>query len=222
MNDMPATLRWWAHRSVGTAFDMLHNIDTTAVVPPGTLGVTSPNRNAGVPYDPSPWRTLHRSLRLAGIRKPDGLTFVDIGCGKGKVVLSAITLPFRRIIGLDFSPYLCEVARQNVDSARLLRRRCSNVEIVCADATEWTASHEPAVFFFCNPFHIEVMEAVLRNLMDSHIHNPRRMYMIFFKASSSVTSINQILSETGPSSVIRVASGKFGKDSVNIYCLPAP
>jgi SAM-dependent methyltransferase len=218
-----ATLQWWSVRALDIGFDTLHAVDTSAIVPLGVQGVTSPNRDAGVPYDPSPWRTVPRSLRLAGLSNPRGFSFVDIGCGKGKVLLSAMTFPFAKIIGVEYSPYLCEIARRNVNSARSLRRRCSNVEIIHADAVAWIPPpHDSLLLFFYNPFHFSVMKPVLRNIVESYIQYQRPVYMIFFRTSSTLEDINNTLFEVSHGAAVRLASSKFGAASVNIYCLPAP
>lgn len=214
---------WWWRRAVGAAFDTLHGVDTSAIVPGGVLGITSPNRDAGVAYDPSPWRVVPRTLRLAGLSSPTGFTFVDIGCGKGKVLLSAMTFSFAKIIGIEYSSHLCAIAEQNIDSARFLRRRCSHVEIVCTDAADWIApAREPTVFYFYNPFQLRVMKAVLRNILDSYKQYRRPIYTIFYRSSSSLEGINNTLLESSHGSAVKLASGRFGQGSVNVYWLPGP
>ena len=52
-------------------------------------------------YVPSPWYVLPRALRYLGVSDHD--TFVDFGCGKGRVVHQAARRPFRRVIGVEIS-----------------------------------------------------------------------------------------------------------------------
>jgi SAM-dependent methyltransferase len=222
MKKVLAALQWWAHRSVGIAFDALHGVETSAIVPPGSLGVTSPNKDCGVAYDPSPWRILRRTLRLADMPRPDGFTFVDIGCGKGKVLLSAMTLPFKRLIGIDFSPYLCDIACKNLYSARLLYRNCRDVKVICMDAAEWEPPNEPLMLFFYNPFHEKVMAKVIENLVSSYSRNPRPMFVVFFKSSFAGAILERTLSQIDQSLDVSRASRRLGNDRVRIYCLPAP
>ena len=49
------------------------------------------------------------------------LTFIDLGSGKGRAVLLASLYPFRRLIGVEFSPELTEVARLNVQAVSSCR-----------------------------------------------------------------------------------------------------
>src|SRR4051794_23925092 len=68
-----------------------------------------PDRNL---YVPSAWHVLPRALRYVGVSDRD--TFADFGCGKGRIVQQAAKRPFRRVIGVEISPALVEVARSNL------------------------------------------------------------------------------------------------------------
>lgn len=224
MDNIRATLKWWLRRALDISFDTLHGVDTSAVIPRGVQGAASPHRDAGLAYayDPSPWRTVSRCLHLAGLSTCHDFTFVDIGCGKGRVLLSAIALPFARIIGVDFSPYLCDIARKNVNFARLLRRRCPNVEIVCCDAVHWLLPLDgPLILFFYNPFPSSVMAKVLCNIGNSHKHHPRPIYLFFYRMSSSLANIEKTLSEVSDGLAVSITSTQIHHASVSIYRLPA-
>ena len=211
-------IRWWIKRGSGIVFDWLHQVDTGSGAAKN-LEITSANRDKGIAYDPCPWSTLRQALRLLSLPVA-GFTFVDIGCGKGKVLLSAAVLPFRRIVGVEFSPYLSRVAEQNLASARLLRRKCPSVEIVCADAVHYPIPDDPTVFFFANPFKYEVMEVVLGNIVRSYLGSPRRIFLIFYATSSIMPQINEFLvRETARRAGLRVSSS-LAQRSINIFELP--
>jgi SAM-dependent methyltransferase len=211
-------IRWWIKRGSGMVFDWLHQVDTGS----GTaknLEIASANRDQGIAYDSCPWSTLRQALRMLSLPVA-GFTFVDIGCGKGKVLLSAATLPFRRIVGVEFSSYLSRVAEQNLASARLFRRQCPSVEIVCADAVHYPIPEERTVFFFANPFKYEVMEVVLGNVVRSYLESPRPIFLIFYATSSIMPQISEFLPRaTGGRARLR-ASSTLGQRSINIFELP--
>ncbi|MBW8784467.1 MAG: class I SAM-dependent methyltransferase [Novosphingobium sp.] len=70
-------------------------------------------------------RLLERIATLAGE------AILDIGCGAGELTLAvARTRPRARIVGVDVSPELIEVAQARAD-------RHGNVEFVVADAASW-------------------------------------------------------------------------------------
>ena len=209
---------WWIKRGSGMIFDWLHQVDTGSGAD-RNLEIASANRDKGIAYDSCPWSTLRQALRLVSLPVA-GFTFVDIGCGKGKVLLSAMAMPFERVVGVEFSSYLSRVAEQNIASARLFRHKCSSAEVVCADAVQYQIPKEPAVFFFANPFRYEVMEVVLGNIVRSYLERPRSIFMIFYATSSIMPQINDFLPrETAGRARLRVSS-LLGQRSINIFELP--
>jgi SAM-dependent methyltransferase len=214
-----ANFGWWTKRGAGIIFDTLHGVDTSTGVPAEILEIASTNRDKALAYDTTPWQTLSRSLRLASLRA-EGFTFVDVGCGKGKVLLSALTLPFKRVVGVEFSSYLCRIAKNNIDSARFIRRRCSNVQVVCADATEYPTPSGPVIFFFYNPFIYDIMEIVIGNIVTSYLRLPRPLYLILYAMSSSAPRINEFLCAKSGGRARRRVSTSLGERSVNIFELP--
>lgn len=211
-----ARFSWWIKRGCGTAFDFIHRVDTKAGRPAPACDIVSPNRDNAVPYDPAPWRSLRCLLQLASLR-PDEFTFIDIGCGKGKMLLAALALPFNRIIGVEFSPLLCQIARNNLASARLIRRRCARVQVSCSDAAEYPIPDEPTIFFFYNPFTYDVMEIVLGNIVDTQLRTPRPRYLIFYAASSSIERIKVFLQKSSDNRARLFVSSHLGKRSVYIF-----
>ena len=127
-------------------------------------------------YVPSAWWTLPRALRFLGVSDRD--TFVDFGCGKGRIVHQAAKRPFRRVIGVEISPALAEIARANL-ATRRHRYRCPNVEIVVADAKDFRVPDDLTIAYFWHPFTGETLEAVLRGIVDSIDRNPRRVRLIY-------------------------------------------
>jgi hypothetical protein len=152
-----ARFHWWIKQGSGIILDFLHGVDTAPGVSSGEGAHVVRGAHA---YDPAPWWTLNRSLQLAALRV-EGFTFVDFGCGKGRVLLSALAMPFVRIVGVELSPTLSKIAEKNVSCARVIPRRCSSVQVICADASEFLMPDGPNVLFFYNPFPLEVMEIVL-------------------------------------------------------------
>jgi predicted RNA methylase len=158
-------------------------------------------------------------MRLASLRA-EGFTFVDIGCGKGRVLLSAMVLPFKHIIGVEYSANLSRVADQNIASVRLLHQRCSSVQIICADAAQYRIADEPTIFFFANPFTWEIMEIVLGNIVKSYLNVCRPIYLLFYAASSMMPQISEFLPLSSGGHGHRLISTNLGLRSLNIFELP--
>jgi hypothetical protein len=116
-------------------------------------------------------RVLPRELR--------DFVFVDLGSGKGRVLVYASARPFRRIVGVEFAGELHEIAAANVDTGRHPRRRCADIEVVHRDAVAFDIPDEPCVFFLFNPFERYVLDQVVDNIRASHERNPRPMYVVY-------------------------------------------
>lgn len=215
-SDVP--FEWWIKRASGTLFDALHGVDTDSDSVERPSDAVGSNRHEAVPYDPAPWSTLRRALRLAALNAR-GFAFVDVGCGKGRVLLSASVLPFERIIGVEFSPSLCRIAERNLRNARFIHRRCTNIEIACTDAATYRVPDEPTIFFFYNPFGYEVMQAVLDNIITAHTHNPQARYLIFYAVSVHMPRITAFLRQRAGDWASLIATGTLGERSLNIVAL---
>jgi SAM-dependent methyltransferase len=127
-------------------------------------------------YIATAWHVLPRVLRYVGVSESD--TFVDFGCGKGRVVHQAARRPFRRVIGVEISPELAEIARAGLE-ARRHQHRCKNVEIVVSDVATYRVPDDVTVAYFFRPFEGESFEALLRSIVDSIDRHPRRVRLIY-------------------------------------------
>jgi SAM-dependent methyltransferase len=126
-------------------------------------------------YEPSGWRTLSFALRGIEIGPDDG--FVDIGCGKGRVLLQATRRPFGRVLGVELSPQLAEQARELVAGGR--RQRCGTVEVVVADVTRWQLPDEITIAYAYNALSGESLQRMLDRLAESVQRTPRRLLFVY-------------------------------------------
>jgi len=159
------------------SFDWRYGTETTRWVLEDDLGAVGENRIHSVRYQPTkarPLRNLLNSLNL-----PRDRVFVDLGSGKGRVLLIAAQCGFQRIVGVEFSPELCESTRQNVE---IFRRKCgltARIDIVMSDVTRYRIQPEQSIFFMYNPFDAVVMEQVVANLRRSLELAPRPVWLIY-------------------------------------------
>jgi SAM-dependent methyltransferase len=106
------------------------------------------------------------------------VVFVDYGAGKGRALAAAATHPFRKVIGVEISEELVEIARGNL--ARLKRRRAGYVEIHHADAAMFAVPDDANVFFFFNPFGGATLARVVERIEQSWMAHPRDLFFIYF------------------------------------------
>lgn len=108
-------------------------------------------------------------------------TFVDLGAGKGRVLMMAANFPFRRVLGVELIPGLQAIARQNIARYKPAARQCQDVDCVLSDVCDFVFPIEPLVIFLWHPFVGPVFERVMKNLDDSLRRDPREVYMVYLK-----------------------------------------
>ncbi len=106
-------------------------------------------------------------------------TFVDLGSGKGRVLLMASDYPFKKIIGVEFMPGLHHAAQKNIANYSNARQRCRKIETVCMDARDFQFPLEPLVVYLFNPFSEPTFAQVLENLRLSVEQSPRPVYIAY-------------------------------------------
>ncbi|MEO0619330.1 MAG: hypothetical protein AAFZ01_08605 [Pseudomonadota bacterium] len=135
------------------------------------LTVPSGNKLSGTFYDPTP-RLVIRWILDALAAERTGITvsqwnFVDIGTGRGRVVMEAARYPFRRVVGVEFAKELADIAEENIAAMPLDDIQPRRIGIVHADATQWVPPSGPTVFFLYNPFDASVLENFVSNILDA-------------------------------------------------------
>lgn len=163
-------------RILDRRFDRTHGVDTAGIVDLPALDFFSRNKDKGVYYQASGVTLVRRILKTLPINHAD-YSFVDVGAGKGRVVLVASEFPFRRVLGVEFAPALVEVARQNI--AHYTPRLCRDTSVVCCDATEVDLPDDNLVLYFYNPFSREIMEAVAARILDASNKHGKKIMVIY-------------------------------------------
>jgi SAM-dependent methyltransferase len=159
------------------SFDWKYGTDTMRWVPRESLETQSDNQSHSAPYRATKVRPFLRLLEK--LRLPRDSAFVDIGAGKGRVLLIASQYGFRKVVGIEFCGQLCALARKNLELFARKSKVLSPIEIIEADATTYEFQPEHRVFFMYNPFDSFVLTRVLDNIHSSLETNPRRIWLIY-------------------------------------------
>jgi SAM-dependent methyltransferase len=158
-------------------FDHRYGTETSGRHYTCDLGVSHPNWIHSLAYFPTPSRLLPELLAGLDLRFRD-VTFVDLGSGKGRVLLMASQFPFRRVIGVEFAPELHEAAVRNLNLYSG-PRLCSKIELACEDFTEFPFPDEPLFVFLYNPASRALSEVLARNLLQSIREHPREVWVLY-------------------------------------------
>jgi SAM-dependent methyltransferase len=152
-------------RRAGQRFDAEHGVTTEALVFLGELDpeAIGPSLEYATHYEPAPIAQANALLDASPL-PPERATFVDLGAGMGRVVLLAARRPFRAVIGVEISPALVEIARENLATVRDPLRVARDVKIVGADASSYAFPRGDLVIFMYNPFRAPILGDVLTNV----------------------------------------------------------
>jgi len=129
-------------------------------------------------YEPTPVGIFREMLGGLELRHRD-FVFVDFGSGKGRTLLLAAQYPFQKVVGVEFSPELHEIAEMNIRRVAP-SLACQRVESVCMDAVRFPIPCQPALFYLFNPFKESVLTELLHNLGESLSSDPRTIFLIFY------------------------------------------
>ena len=138
-----------------------------------TVGIDDSRADAfRYPYEPTPYSVLER-IADSGFLDENSVV-VDYGCGKGRVGFFLNRQLGCKAIGIEYDERIFAQAMENLRNYRgegisLLNTRAEDYEPREADN-----------FFFFNPFSVEILRAVLQNILESYYENPREMRLFFY------------------------------------------
>jgi SAM-dependent methyltransferase len=155
-------------------FDRAHGVDTSGLVPAKHLTTGHAHDEHVTAYygvAPSILRALIARWRETVPLHPiSSYTFLDIGCGKGRALLVASELSFRRVVGIELNPQLAAVARTNAEhwnsshTADPTAPLLAPIEILEHDALELTLPPTPTLLFLFHPFEAPLLRKLLRRI----------------------------------------------------------
>ena len=130
------------------------------------------------------WNTLeHWRAALRG-RPVEQYAFVDVGCGKGRVLLLASRWPFREVLGVEIDPALTAVAERNLERWKEHEEGIAPIHLVEGDATEVGLPAGDLLVFLYNPFSPVLMRALLGRLAARQEAEGGALYLIYHRENA--------------------------------------
>ena len=144
------------------AFDARYGTDTVRRLPVGAMrDVPDALAAHAVHYEASTLPKLRQALaavsRGLGSRMP-AFTLLDVGSGKGLVVMHASRHPFRQIVGIEMAPELHAIAERNIARFAGAHPDAAPMHLVQGDALECPLPGGPLVVYLYNPFDATLLE----------------------------------------------------------------
>ena len=149
-------------------FDLFYNVETQL-----RIGESSKLNNH---YAPTYYSVIKESFR--SIKDRNKLTFIDVGCGKGKVLLVASDFGFKEIIGIELSKKLLITCKINLNNYKKLKVKKKSIKLININATKYKITNEN-VFYFFDPFSKIILDNFLKKILESFKKNKRKIYIIF-------------------------------------------
>lgn len=106
-------------------------------------------------YGTIPYKSIFLVLERLGLTPSD--VFVDLGCGKGRVLCCAALSNVEEVIGIEYSEELCRAAESNT---RSMRGRRSPISVMNIAAEEFDYLRG-TVFYLFHPFGENTLREVL-------------------------------------------------------------
>ena len=180
---------------IGARWDRRYGVDTAGQIDLIDVDVLGSNKTGGyASVSTSPRAFAFLSVFFPA--DPDKITFVDIGCGKGRVLMLAAEQGFDRILGVEFAPLISEMAHQNLH--RFLGRRPTEWSIINSDAVEVDLPLDrPLLIYSFNPFDAHVWKQFVPVLLRARKVGKQPMRLILSGTlPSSVTAAATVVQES--------------------------
>ena len=171
-----AKQRWAAAR--GRWFDWRNRVDTDRRIAVAELSIDSRLARHAVHYEATSIPKFERAMRLVGDRA-DGFTFVDLGSGKGRVLMLAAQRPFRRVIGVEISQRLHDASVRNVAAFSARYRGTAPIECLCADASAYELPEGDLAVFLYNPFDAALLAQARDRMLAACARSARKLCVIY-------------------------------------------
>lgn len=160
------------------AFDDQWGTDTTSEIIMANLDFpTEMARNCGH-YQASGAHALDEAMALVGF-DPAQYAFIDVGSGKGRVVLCAAAVPFARAIGVEYSVKLDAIARDNAAIFAAKGGAKIAPEFWCGDAGSYSPPDGPLFVYLYNPFGAEIMANFIGQMEQAMDAEKRRIIVAY-------------------------------------------
>ena len=155
-----------------------YNINTIKPESLDTLTIDEGDRSKSSPYEALNYFILENLLENFCKLFPLENSLIDVGSGKGRVMVAAAHYGFKNITGVDFAKELCKGAERNVNKIKP-QFPGTTFNIFCNDILNYPIKAGDKVFFLFNPFNKEIMEKFLERIDRSVKEHRRSIYFIY-------------------------------------------
>ena len=137
----------------------------------------SHSNHINYPYEATPYCVLQVLANSGYISKKDKI--IDFGSGKGRVSFYLAFATKAKMVGVEYDQRLYNSAIEN-------HKKCISshrVEFINCNAKDYMIPEDVCGLYFFNPFSVEILTDVMKNLIESKIKKERDVYLFFYYPS---------------------------------------
>lgn len=112
-------------------------------------------------YSKSPKQVLKKIFDDISFDRPH--SFIDMGCGKGYVLVCAAAYPFTDVGGVEYNLELYNICQRN-----LKKLGYDNIKTFNCDAKIFDGYEDYDIYYFCNPFDETILSVVAKKIIEAH------------------------------------------------------
>ena len=158
-------------------FDSQYGIETSGLVPAWMLRTGSQADAHAHAYAGCQPSCLRQALSV--LPKPERLTFVDLGCGKGRALVVASERPFDHILGIELAPSLVAIAKRNSQAIRLMHPQRTTIEVSEGDASAASLPAGDLAIFLYHSFGRQLVQRLVDRIVDLGSQADRQIFFIY-------------------------------------------
>ncbi len=174
------------NRTLAKLFDARHGTQTCGIVFPEQMDIDPERKAHGQFYVATPFYEFKRLMARLDVDTTK-YTFIDFGCGMGKVLLYADAYNFQSVIGIEYSTLLADIARKNI--ALYCGDKTPPPQVIIGDAGTFKIPPTPCVLFFFNPFSSTVTGEVLVNLHQAYQDGNQDIYIVWYNTTDNAAPL---------------------------------
>ncbi len=117
-------------------------------------------------------------------------TLVDYGCGMGRVLFFCNQRFMCNVTGIEYDDEIFEKLLDNVEyyNVRFKGQR-EKFRLLHMKAEDYVVRPEDNIFYFFNPFSMDILEGVLNRILASHKGKPRKITVILYYCTYNMMTI---------------------------------
>jgi SAM-dependent methyltransferase len=133
------------------------------------------------PYEPTPYHALEELFKRYEVKSSDHI--VDFGSGKGRLNFFIHYFYGASIVGVEMNERFYQEAVENKKSYQRKVKKGAGIEFQCCLAENYQVKPQDSVFYFFNPFSVQIFMKIIGNILTSAEDKRREVELVIYYGS---------------------------------------